>query len=92
MQYLEKHDLTMGLITDCQGRPCKDFYRVVLDFVRRSDWSLALAEIKEFLERSEKEILLDFHLGMMSEEALRGEQRRILGRWSFVRHLSAALR
>jgi hypothetical protein len=72
--YLEQHNLQLGLIKDYAGRPCKDYFRVVIDFERRNDWHMALAEIKQRLEKSEKEILMDHHgLG------------RIMGRWSFVR-------
>lgn len=82
---MEKNDLSLGLTRDYAGRWCKDFFRVVIDFERRTDWSQALPEIKKRLERSEREILLDFHLGLMDAQGkAEGEQKRIIGRWSFV--------
>jgi len=85
--FMEKHDLTAGLIKDYAGKWCKDFFRVVIDFERRSDWSQALPEIKLALERTEKEILLDYHLGLLASKGKDrpDEKKQILGSWSFVR-------
>lgn len=84
---MEKHDLTTGLTKDYAGKWCKDFFRVVIDFERRSDWAQALPEIKLALERSEREILLDYHLGLMASKGKDRveEKKQILGTWSFVR-------
>jgi hypothetical protein len=88
--YMERHGLTQGLTKDYANRWCKDFFRVAIDFERRPDWSQALPEIKRRLEKSEREILLDYHLLMMGERRREDEdqERRILGCWSFVRLLS----
>ena len=87
VEYLERNDLGLGLIKDHTGRWCKDFFRVIVDFERRTDWNLALAEIKQRLERSEKEILLEFHLMLFNQKhAQSREKRRIVGKWSFVRY------
>lgn len=83
--YMRKQDLTLGLTKDYQGRWCKDFFRVAVDFERRSDWNQSLGEIKQRLERSEREILLDFHLAQLREQSREAEEKRIVGRWSFVR-------
>jgi hypothetical protein len=72
----------MGLIKDYSGRWCKDFFRVVIDFERRSDWHLALGDIKRRLVESEKDILMGYHLGFMGEHP--EDKTRIMGRWSFV--------
>lgn len=82
--YLREHNLTLGLTKDYAGRWCKDFFRVVIDFERRSDWNLALGEIKQALERSEREILLQFHLDQLRGTEHDNEEKRIVGRWSFV--------
>lgn len=83
--YMEEHDLTMGLHKDSNGKWCKDFFRVVFDFERRTDWVQALPEIKQRLERSEKEMLMDFHLGLLEgREGNEMVQKRIMGHWSFV--------
>ncbi|KAK4690095.1 SEA/GATOR complex protein SEA1/DEPDC5, partial [Tremellales sp. Uapishka_1] len=84
VQYLEKHNLMLGLSTDHCGKWCKDFFRVAVDFEKRSDWTQALAEIKLRMEKSEREILLEFHLGQMAGEEHDGEEKRIAGRWSFA--------
>ncbi|ORY27432.1 hypothetical protein BCR39DRAFT_538001 [Naematelia encephala] len=83
VDYLQKHDLGVGLIKDYAGRWCKDYFRVAIDFERRSDWNQALAEIKRTLEGCEREILMSFHLDRLKEEAGE-EQKRILGSWSFA--------
>ena len=75
---MQERDLTMGLTKDYAGRACKDFFKVAIDFERRNDWKGALSEVKQALERSEKEILLDFHLKQAHDDT------RILGRWSFA--------
>ncbi|KAL7422858.1 vacuolar membrane-associated protein iml1 [Cryptotrichosporon argae] len=80
--YMERHDLTLGLGKDYRGRWCKDFFRVIVDFERKADWNAALREIKLRMERSEREILLDFHLGHLGAE--QHDQKRILGTWSFA--------
>lgn len=83
---MEKHNITLGLIKDYAGKWCKDFYKVAIDFERKSDWSGSLGEIKQYLERSEKEILLEYHLGQLNKgKAHAGDQKRIIGKWSFVR-------
>jgi hypothetical protein len=81
--YLQEHDLTLGLVKDYSGRWCKDFFRVIIDFERRSDWHLALAEIKQTLEKTEKEILMNFHLGLLGDRHVE-DKKRIVGRWSYV--------
>jgi len=84
--YLEENDLTLGLIKDYAGRWCKDFFRVIIDFERRTDWNLALAEIKRRIERSEREILLDVNLAEMEKQHPDSTaQKRVVGKWSFVR-------
>jgi hypothetical protein len=95
VDYLTRNDLTDGLIKDYSDRWCKDFFRVIIDFERRSDWNLSLAEIKKRLERSEREILLDVHMGMLQRRQPHStEIKRIVGKWSFVRlhSVSPALR
>ncbi|EIW66543.1 hypothetical protein TREMEDRAFT_35030 [Tremella mesenterica DSM 1558] len=84
VRYLEDNALTKGLIKDYTGRWCKDFYHVAIDFERRSDWHQALGEIKQRLEKSEKEILLDFHVSQLRGTDREGTENRILGRWSFA--------
>ena len=83
--YLEENDITLGLSKDYSGRWSKDFFRVVVDFERRTDWNLALTEIKRRVDRSEREILLDFHLAEL-ERQHPGTQvkKRVVGQWSFV--------
>jgi hypothetical protein len=83
--YMEKNDITLGLSKDYTGRWCKDFFRVIVDFERRSDWNLALAEIKRRVERSEREILLDVHLAELEQQHPGTQvQKRVIGKWSFV--------
>jgi len=83
--YLRENDLTLGLIKDYAGKWSKDFFRVIVDFERRTDWNLALAEIKRRIERSEREILLDFHLAEMERQHPNNRaQKRVVGKWSFV--------
>jgi hypothetical protein len=85
VKYMEEHNLTVGLHKDSTGKWCKDFFRVVYDFERRTDWVQALPEIKQRLECSQKEMLMDFHLGLMEgKEGNEMVQKRILGHWSFV--------
>lgn len=84
IKYLEEHEMTLGLIKDYNGRPCKDFYRVAIDFERRNDWHLALGEIKQRMERCEREIILDFHASQLNGLQSDMQERRIMGRWSFV--------
>jgi len=86
VEYMNKHKLTIGLMKDCHGRWCKDFFRVVIDFERKADWLPMLADIKKRLERSEREILLDFHLGLLKSKSGTAalEDIRILGNWSFA--------
>ena len=76
-----------NLIKDHSGKWCKDFYKVAIDFERKSDWSGSLGQIKKYLERSEKEILLEYHLGQLKGQDHEGDEKRILGKWSFVRLL-----
>ncbi|WWD05741.1 hypothetical protein V865_003824 [Kwoniella europaea PYCC6329] len=82
--YLEKHELAGSLIKDFSGRPCKDFFKVAVDLERRSDWTQALPEIKKQLERSEKELLLDYHFQLMGGKSYTGDKVKIVGRWSFA--------
>ena len=82
---MHQHGITLGLIKDYAGKWCKDFYKVAIDFERKTDWSQSLGEIKKYLERSEKEILLEYHLGQLRGKDHEGDQKRILGKWSFVR-------
>lgn len=82
---MHQHGITVGLIKDYAGKWCKDFYKVAIDFERKTDWGQSLGEIKKYLERSEKEILLEYHLGQLKGKAHEGDQKRILGKWSFVR-------
>ncbi|KAK8861559.1 hypothetical protein IAR55_002381 [Kwoniella newhampshirensis] len=82
--YLRQHDLTEVLMQDYAGRWCKDFFKVAIDLERRNDWTQALPEIKKQLEKSEQEILLDYHLGHLSRRGEDGEEVKIVGRWSFA--------
>jgi hypothetical protein len=82
--YMNEHNITLGLTKDYAGRWCKDFFRVVIDFERRTDWNQALGEIKLALERSEREIMLDFHLDLLKGREHDFEEKRIVGKWSFV--------
>nr|XP_031862950.1 uncharacterized protein CI109_001425 [Kwoniella shandongensis]KAA5530022.1 hypothetical protein CI109_001425 [Kwoniella shandongensis] len=84
VEYLRKHDLTEVLMQDFSGRWCKDFFKVAIDLERRNDWAQALPEIKKQLEKSEQEILLDYHLGQLSGKGEDGEEVKIVGRWSFA--------
>ena len=82
---MERNKVTDGLIKDYAGRWCKDYYRVVVDNERRADWNLALAEIKQTVEESEKDILLLHHVNLMeTRNPGNTEIKRILGTWSFV--------
>lgn len=88
---MQKHDLTAGLSKDYSGRWCKDFFRVLIDFERRSDWNLALSEIKKRLERMESEILMQYHLDQLEKRPKQAdEKKRILGKWSFVSLIQAS--
>lgn len=82
--YMRRHDMSSSLIKDCSGKWCKDFFKVAIDLERRNDWTQALPEIKKQLDQCEKEILLDYHLNVLKAENDDQEQRRIIGRWSFV--------
>ena len=84
IEHMRKHDMTLGLTTDYAGRPCKDFFRVAIDSERRSEWNSALPQVKRHLENSEREILMDFHLSMLAGKEHDNEEKRILGRFSFV--------
>jgi hypothetical protein len=84
VEYMRRHNIASTLIKDYSGKWCKDFYKVAIDFERKTDWSGSLGEIKKYLERSEKEILLEYHLGQLKDKAHEGDQKRILGKWSFV--------
>lgn len=84
---MEKHDLHNGLMKDYRGRWCKDFFRVVVDFERKADWMTSLGDIKKRLERSEREVLLDFHLAELKAKGMHPESEgdiNILGKWSFA--------
>ncbi|WRT65675.1 uncharacterized protein IL334_002620 [Kwoniella shivajii] len=82
--YLQKHGLAGSLIKDYAGRPCKDFFKVAVDLERRNDWTQALPEIKKQLEKSEKELMLDYHFQLMGGKSYTGEAVRLVGRWSFA--------
>lgn len=86
VSYLESLDLTLGLMKDYHGRWCKDFFHVLYDFERKGDWMPALVEIKKRMERSEREILLDFQLSQLhgQDHPHAGAKKRIVGRWSFA--------
>jgi len=90
VEYMRQHNIAHTLIKDYSGKWCKDFYKVAIDFERKTDWSGSLGEIKKYLERSEKEILLEYHLSELEGKAHEGDQKRIIGKWSFVRdhHIS----
>jgi hypothetical protein len=83
---MNMHKLTVGLMKDHHGRWCKDFFRVAIDFERKGDWLPMLADIKKQFERSEREVLLDFHVSELTAEEGKAptEDIRILGRWSFA--------
>lgn len=82
---MEAHNITQGLSKDYAGRWCKDFFRVAFDFERRSDWAQALPEIKQRIETSERELISDFHLGLVDAQPEKDDvQRRLLGKWSFA--------
>jgi hypothetical protein len=85
VEYMRQHNIANTLIKDYSGKWCKDFYKVAIDFERKTDWSGSLGEIKKYLERSEKEILLEYHLKELEGKAHEGDQKRIIGKWSFVR-------
>lgn len=84
VQYLNDHDLTLGLMHDHSGKWCKDFFRVIVDFEKRLDWNQALGEIKKRMESSEREILLDWNLQKLGQKGREYEEKRIVGNWSFV--------
>ncbi|WVQ93412.1 hypothetical protein IAU59_000483 [Kwoniella sp. CBS 9459] len=84
VEYLKKHDMSGSLIQDYSGRWCKDFFKVAIDLERRNNWSEALPDIKKQLERSEKEILLDYHFQLLGGKKYDGDGIKIVGRWSFA--------
>jgi hypothetical protein len=84
VDYLNRFGLTHGLAQDHNKNWCKDFFRVVVDFEKRADWNHSLGEIKRVLEKSEREILLDFHLSHLSGSQHDHDEKRIVGRWSFA--------
>lgn len=84
VEYLRKYDLGLGLMKDHRDRWCKDFYKVAVDFERRSDWMTALTDVKQHMERCEAEILRNFHLNLMVKNGFEKEQKRIIGHWSFA--------
>lgn len=82
---MEEHGITAGLTKDYAGRWCKDFFRVVCDSERRTDWAQALPLIKQRIETSERELIRDFHLGLLVAQPGKDDvQRRLLGKWSFA--------
>ncbi|ODN76686.1 vacuolar membrane-associated protein IML1 [Cryptococcus amylolentus CBS 6039] len=83
VEYLRKHDMTDMLCQDHSGQWYKDFFKVAVDLERRNDWMSSLPEIKRQLERSEREILLDYHLGLLRAKGVE-EEIRIVGKWSFA--------
>jgi hypothetical protein len=84
VKYMEKNEATLGLMKDFRGRWCKDFYRVVMDFERRSDWLTALPEVKRAIQRAEREVFLEFNLGQMAGKGHDGECKRVIGWWSYA--------
>lgn len=83
---MQKNDITLGLMKDYRGRWCKDFYRVVMDFERRSDWLTALPEVKRAIQRAEREVFLEFNLAQMqmAGKDRDGENKRVIGWWSYA--------
>lgn len=57
----------------------KDFYRVIVDFETRSEWSTILPALKQQLLETHEAILLNHHLGGDAED-----EAKIVGRLSFV--------
>ncbi|CAG8583025.1 7327_t:CDS:2, partial [Acaulospora colombiana] len=47
-----------SLMKDNEGRWCKDFYKVIVDWETRSDWSTALKELKSELLNYQPNVLL----------------------------------
>jgi hypothetical protein len=85
VEFMRTHNLTLGLHQDPTGKWCKDFFRVVYEHERRSDWAQTLPTIKQRLEKSEREILMEVHLGLLEgQEGKDMVQKKILGHWSFV--------
>ncbi|GMK55697.1 hypothetical protein CspeluHIS016_0207530 [Cutaneotrichosporon spelunceum] len=84
VKYMEKNEATLGLMKDHRGRWCKDFYRVVMDFERRSDWLTALPDVKRAIQRAEREVFLEFNLGQMAGKGHDGECKRLVGWWSYA--------
>ncbi|WVR03870.1 hypothetical protein IAU60_000868 [Kwoniella sp. DSM 27419] len=84
VEYLERHGMTDSLIKDYSGRWCKDFFKVAVDLERRNDWTKALPEIKKQLEKSEADILLDYHFQLLGGKDYKGDEVKIVGRWSFA--------
>ncbi|WWC60281.1 uncharacterized protein I303_102850 [Kwoniella dejecticola CBS 10117] len=84
VEYLTKHGMTGSLTKDYSGRACKDFFKVAVDLERRSDWTQALPEIKRQLERTERELMLDYHFRLMGGKDYKGDEIKVVGRWSFA--------
>lgn len=57
----------------------KDFYRVIVDFETRSEWSTILPVLKQQLLETHEAILLNHHLGGDA-----ADEAKIIGRLSFV--------
>lgn len=84
VEYLRKHDMVDMLSQDYSGQWYKDFFKVAVDLERRNDWMSSLPEIKRQLERSEREILLDYHLGLLKAKGAAEEEIKIVGKWCFA--------
>ncbi|BEJ00902.1 hypothetical protein CcaverHIS631_0507590 [Cutaneotrichosporon cavernicola] len=84
VKYMENNEASLGLMKDFRGRWCKDFYRVVMDFERRSDWLTALPDVKKAIQRAEREVFLEFNLGQMAGKGHDGECKRVIGWWSYA--------
>ncbi|KAE8539698.1 vacuolar membrane-associated protein IML1 [Cryptococcus gattii VGV] len=84
VEYLRKHDMVNMLSQDYSGQWYKDFFKVAVDLERRNDWMSSLPEIKRQLEKSEREILLDYHLGLLKAKGVAEEEVKIVGKWCFA--------
>nr|ODN85129.1 vacuolar membrane-associated protein IML1 [Cryptococcus depauperatus CBS 7841] len=84
VEYLRKHNIADVLSQDHSGQWYKDFFKVGVDLERRNDWMSSLPEIKKQLERSEREVLLDYHLNLLRQKGVVEQEIRIVGRWSFA--------
>ncbi|WVO20164.1 vacuolar membrane-associated protein IML1 [Cryptococcus decagattii] len=84
VEYLRKHDMVNMLSQDYSGQWYKDFFKVAVDLERRNDWMSSLPEIKKQLEKSEREILLDYHLGLLKAKGVAEEEVKIVGKWCFA--------